>query len=601
MNSSINYFLNQIPSTASDYCKAYFDFETDQTSSNIVYNKTGDLSLTGIVNNKNLLFWSYNSGYFSGNTYVSISGINNSIDIKDFTLCFIYDNQNKKGSTLISTVDTGNYLSYNIVGNPIINTVYKGFNFGVTANNHLFFEYYANDGPNIFTSNFSLSDKNSIFLTITENNVAFGYFDFFGGNLISNNYYISTDYLLDYTNLYIGYNPKTNSNTYNFNRNFTGYIDELLIFSPSIYTHDIININSGLVHDYSNGIYFSYINSTTGVTGYLTGITNSSVGITGTVIIQTGTAYDEFGIENALYYESGITGIILEYGITGLTGVIASEIISGYTGQGVAFNSNTFNSFGKQKINILSTISSGDMVDINLITKFNIPYFPKNLNLNYQKYDGSFILPDFTINFNDPIVYVNGQLQHSGSFYPTGGLYNLSQYIINDYYINEFNNFIFANSYNENDSVFIDSITGYNQNLYIENFAITQGIGIVDLLGWSGNNIYFNGQKLIDGIHYTTSSSGIKFDKSNSLYNGVEGKLIGVPKFTNFYDYKSGVNFYNSAVKYFNGFSEIYKNGIRQTLDSDYLELASIDINTGVGFFDHKPDLIYNNEDLFNL
>ena len=49
-------------------------------------------------------------------------------------------------------------------------------------------------------------------------------------------------------------------------------------------------------------------------------------------------------------------------------------------------------------------------------------------------------------------------------------------------------------------------------------------------------------------------------------------------------------NIYNS--------SEIYKNGVRQLLDNDYIELASIDTNTGKGFFDQKEDIIYNNIDL---
>lgn len=506
MNSAINYFLTQIPSVASDNCVAYFDFESGQNS-NILYNKSGNLNLIGSIINQNPLFWSiFGSGFFTQGTYAEVTGINNIINNKDFTICFTYENKSAKGSTLISTIDTGVFISYDIFGNEQTNLVYKGFNFGITANNRLFFEYYNSNGPNIFTSNFTLSDKNSIFLSITENNLSFGYYDFFTRNLISNNHYISTDYLFDYANMFIGYNPKTSTGIYNFNRNYTGYIDEFLIFSPSIYSYDIVNLNSGFVHNYSSGNYFNYENFVTGVTGYLTGVTGYATGVTGTVIIQTGTAYDEFGVEYSLYYESGITGVIPQYDIIELTGVIASEFISGFSGQGIFLNTKNLESFGKQKINLLSNIRSGDILDVNLITKINKPYLLKNISLNYQRYSDSFTLPDFSINLDNPIVYVNGQLQHSGIFYQTGNIYNLSQYVVNDYYLNEFNNFLFANRYNESDSVFIDLTTGYNQNLYIENFSITGGSGILELTGWNGlqNNIYFNGQKLINGIHYKT-------------------------------------------------------------------------------------------------
>lgn len=524
MNLSIDYFLNQIPSVASDYCKAYFDFESGILP-DILINKSGDLSLNGQIYNLNPDFWSVNgSGYFKNNTYLEFTGINNIINTKDFTLSLVYENKGLKGSTLISTVETGVFTSFNMFGEEQSNLIYKGFNFGITANNKLFFEYYSNEGPNIFVSDFALSDKNSIFLTITENNLAFGHYDFFRNILNTNNYYISTDYLFDYNTMCVGYNPNTN-NLYNFNKNFTGYIDELLIFSPSIYAYDIVNLNSGFVHNYNSGFYFEYINTITGITGYDINITGYITGITGTVLIETGTAYDLFGIEYSLYFESGLTGLIEQVDTIPLTGTIESELISGFSGQGIFLNKRSLMSFGKEHINLLSNISSGDILDINLVTALKKPYYIKNLNLDYQRYANSFSIPE-TINFISPIVYVNGQLQHSGSFYQTGNAYNLSQYIINDYYLNEFNNFLFANDYNENDSVFIDLTSGYDQNLYIENFSITGGDEILELTGWNGltNNIYFNGQKLINGIHYKTlHSSPYQTLTGSSISNDLYG------------------------------------------------------------------------------
>ena len=413
----------------------------------------------------------------------------------------MYENKNVGGATLISTVDTGNFLSYDEFGSPQTSLVYKGFEFGVTSNNRLFFEYYAENGPNIFISDFTLADKNSIYLSITENDMSFGYYDFFQNSLISNNNYLLTDYLFDYSNIFIGYNPKVTGG-YNFNKNYTGFVDEFLIFSPSLYTYDLINLNSGIAHIYNSGQIDIETTLITGITGYVSGITGYQIEITGTILSGTGIIIDEWGVEYTGFSGSGISGSIPIFGISGLTGVIFFEQTTGVSGESVTRNSSYINSFGKNYINILSKVDSQDFIDINLNTDIEKNPLNKNTNLDYQKYSNNFnLLGDFIEN-SSPIVYVNGQLQSSGSFLNTGGAYNLSQYIINDYYLDALNNFIFDNLYNENDSVFIDFITGYNTGLYIDNFSVPTGVGTVALPWKENTNLYFNGQKLTENLDY---------------------------------------------------------------------------------------------------
>jgi hypothetical protein len=93
----------------------------------------------------------------------------------------------------------------------------------------------------------------------------------------------------------------------------------------------------------------------------------------------------------------------------------------------------------------------------------------------------------------------------------------------------------------------------------------------------------------------------IIFNQNSYKYTGVSGKLVGINKSTNYSTTGTNRHLFISPSTYLYNFSEIYKNGIRQTLNTDYLELGTLDLNTGSGFFDYNPDIIYNNDSLFNL
>lgn len=598
MNPSINYFFQEIPGVANDNCKLYFDFLSGNNK-NIIYNKSGDINISGLIltgNNQTFFsgFWDYNSsGYFNSDKYIQINNTTG-IDIQDFTACFVYKNLKKGGATLISTINTGYIQSYTEDGNLKNNFVYKGFDFGITANNYLYFEYYTDNGPTIFIGNDNLSEKNSIFLSINNNNLLFGHYDFFKENLVSYNYSINTSYLYDANEIFLGYNPKA-TGTYAFNRKFTGLIDELLIFSPSIYNYEIQNLNSGFVHNFNSGTYYELIeNIVTGITGYTSGVIGYENQITGKELIATNEVTGEFGEIYSGYTEYTLSGLFPLSGLIELTGVVSFDFTSGYSGMGVIKNSGYIQTFGKNYINFLNDNTNEDLIELNLTTNYT-PNLLKNLYFDYRINGKNFVLKDNLNLNNNYSIYVNGQLHQIGNFYFTGNGYNSGKYIINDYII-ENSVLYFGNSYDENDYIVSDYLISYNTGLYIDNFIVNSGVGFYILTGWTGAlyNIYFNGQKLVSGLHYNLDSSGyIQFNKNSYIYTGVSGKLIGVNKLSDLTITGSG-NFFNTNLY---NFSEIYKNGVRQLLNNDYLELASIDSNTGKGFFDQKSDIIYNNND----
>jgi hypothetical protein len=229
----------------------------------------------------------------------------------------------------------------------------------------------------------------------------------------------------------------------------------------------------------------------------------------------------------------------------------------------------------------------------------------KNIKSEFLPYLNAFAIPNLYLDNSDSFtIFVNGQFQNSGRYYLTGNGYISGKVLVNDYIINENREIIFNNTYNENNSVFLDFVENYNTGLYIDNFSVPSGTGNLVLTGWNDNlnNIYFNGQKLVSGIHYVFSVNNIVFEKQFPLFGGTTGILSAMKKSNDSTLISSGGgNSYIMSQKYLYNLSEIYKNGIRQTLDSDYLELPILDTNTGKGFFDIKEDLIYNNEGLFTL
>lgn len=538
MNQSINYFLQEIPGVASDNCKLYFDFLSGNNLQ-VINNKSGDPLLSGVIESavnspyfsyQIPNFWQNGSGYFSGDKYVRISNTTG-INIQDFTACFIYTNYKKGGSTLISTIGTGFSQSYTEQGNIVNNYIYKGFDFGITANNYLYFEYYTDNGPEILLSKDNLSEKNSIFLSINNNNLSFGYYDFFKDSLVSYDYVINNYFLYNSNEIFIGYNPKA-TGTYAFNSSFTGFIEELLIFSPSIYNYEIINVNSGFAHIFDSGIYYQIIeNLVTGITGYDTGIIGYENQLTGKELIVTNQVTGEFGDVYFEYDEQSLSGLVPYIGFTGLTGIISFDISSGYSGSKVIKNNSFIQNFGKSYINFIYENTSEDLIELNFTTNYQ-PKIYKNINFDYLLNSQSFTIRE-NLNLNKNYnIYANGQLQEIGDFYYTGNGYNSGKYIINDYIIDN-DTLKFVNSYNEQDDIIADYI--YEETIESSLYKFKQklsGLKENTAEGRYGFSNAINNNEtilLMGGLGVTTLASGGVLVYTGDFINGwtVKQKLTG--------------------------------------------------------------------------
>jgi hypothetical protein len=460
MKNSVPYFLKLFNAPAQNNCVCYYDFEKTGT---FIQNTSGN---TGYMNGQIMPtfsnFWQNSgSGLFSGN-YVKIITTGD-INLMNATYAMVYEKTCNGGATLISTIESG----YNSSG-----LYYKGFEFGVTSNNYLYFDYYTNNGPTTLIADKNISDKASVFLSIDNGSVSFGNYDFFTSKLNSNIFSIQNNYLLNPTGVNLGYNNDF-KNTYCYNKKFTGYMDEFLIFSPPLYTYELVYLNSGFVYDYIPSTSYTEYTYATGITGYTTGVTGYYTFTNGYSVVATGTVTDIFGNTYTGYQAVPLNVTMSGTGILALTGITAfpSTSISGET---VVFNSGTVASFGKNYINLLNKITTNDIVDICLPDQ-NFPYqYKNNINAKYDNVNNSFYDNDLKSNTGiGYIVYANGLAQNLGDSINTGTIYNTSLVIKNDYIKTTNNDISFANNFNDSDNITFQTVTGiYDTGLYIENFTV---------------------------------------------------------------------------------------------------------------------------------
>jgi len=483
MKNSVPYFLKLFNAPAQNNCVCYYDFEKTGT---FIQNTSGNTGyMTGQIMPTVGNFWQNSgSGSFSG-AYVKIVTTGD-INLTNATYAMVYEKTSNGGATLISTIETG----YNSSG-----LYYKGFEFGVTSNNYLYFDYYTDNGPTTFIANENLSDKASVFLSIDNGSISFGNYDFFNSKLNSNIFSIQNNYLLNPTGISLGYNNDY-KNLYSYNKQFTGYMDEFFIFSPPLYTYELIYLNSGFVYDYVPPTSYTEYTYATGITGYTTGITGYYTFTTGYSVVPTGVVTDIFGNTYTGYQSTPLNVTMSGTGIVALTGVTTFSSTS-VSGESVSFNSGTVASFGKTYINLLNNVDNNDILDISLPDQ-NFPYqYKNNITAQYDTVNNLFYDNDLKSNTGlGYIVYANGLAQNLGDSITTGTIYDRSVVIKNDYIKNSNNEISFANNFNSSDSISLQAVTGiYDTGFYIENFALTYTgtTKVKNLLSYSNSFDQWNG------------------------------------------------------------------------------------------------------------
>jgi len=629
--SSIKYFMDLFRGRANTSFLSYMSFDSGSTKFIPIISGKKDLNnnylLTGEILPNIYNFWQ-NSGMacFEKN-YVKIAN-NNLFNFSNFTFISVIENTGSlSGATLFSTVQTGIISNIDDFGASYDEIYYKGWECGLTANNKLYFEYKDNNGIKNFVTKETLPDKAPIFFQIDDKNLSFGYYDYFSNSLKINSQFIKNEYIFDPNTLYIGYNPES-SGLYNFNKPFLGKMEQLLLFSPSIYQYELENIFSGLVSTYTPESYFyieSYVSGVTGfttgengeeisligkiigITGFTTGIINTFTEITGIESVFTGMYEDDFGNSIEGFEDIFLSGTFEETGFIPLSGFLTTKR-SGTFPEEVSVNLNEIYQYGRNAVNLLSKIDQDDFIDIELFTgnKYFLKY-QKNLDSYFDRVNSTFVFDNIRFDNQNKnyIVFANGQLLNSGSGQQIGSVYGEPSYIIDeDYIIRSRGEILCQNDFNISDNIFGDFISG--ELIVVDEFVpFHQNLAVImgrPNLQFNQYNIFINGQKLTSGEHYTINNDNVVYFNINSaLFSGISGRLSLV---TSNYDYKltgSNKNLFISNNKYYENYNQIYKNGLRQQNFGDYIEISKLNILTGKAIFDTKHNLIYNNNTLFNI
>jgi hypothetical protein len=598
MENAITYLLRNYYTISTQNYKVFYDFKAPGPS---VKNITGALSLSGNLTGTNTGNFYIQSGLanFSGNS-VYIDNRSGGINVQNCTYFITYDNKEPGDFTLLNCIETGSY------NNSIY---YKGYEFGVTANNHLYFNYYNSSGSQLFVSNEYMADKSNVFLSIENNSIRFGSYDFIAQQLNFNSYPIDTNYIFNPNSIWISSNLQY-KNLYNRNTAFNGNIERFLAFSPSIPASDVRLINSGTVCDYYSGGNIIQYSSFTGITGYATGLLPYFTGVTGNAYMATGVITDTFGDTYSGYGQVNLTGVLYSKQILPQYGLI-SVPSTGYVKDYAIINNNLINDYGKLNINFLFNVETGD--NVNIVYNTGVMQAYSQNNLTAIKANGFNYFSRVGANNSNYKIWSDGLYQYSGKNILSGDIYNLTNVISGDYVVNENGNILFNNSFGINDYIKVD-LSGpsiYN-SFYIDNFTLSNTAltlsGDRYYLNWPiRSQVFLNGQKLISGndsdigslVDYGINSNMIYF-KNTGVFHNLSSSVLSAIMESGACDDVSQSNLMRARSEFLANSAKAYRNGVRLDNKYDYLELGDFDTNLGTGIFDIKANIIYNGNGGFN-
>ena len=292
-DSGLYYQLNKYLGSNSKLA-AFYDF------TNVDYNADGSGPYTGLVFNSSIagnsslsdlyllnitgsttgsvesqLTGLFNTGYLNlTKTNCEIQNIN--LDIKDFSILvdFEFFGQISDG-ILFGSFEKS---TENINGINYISS--SGFNVGVTSRGHLFLQNYNEEGDSVqILQNVELSKRNIIGITSYGDSIVLSRFDYLNDKIDSQEFNVDSNYLANVSSIYFGGSNEYFRSNIIQDRTFSGYINEMAIFSGACSTNFLKNIGSGIIGDYyynppseivSNRItgYQETIVYETGITGY---------------------------------------------------------------------------------------------------------------------------------------------------------------------------------------------------------------------------------------------------------------------------------------------------------------------------------------------
>ena len=409
---------------------------------------------------------------------------------------------------------------------------------------------------------------------------------------------------LNSQDLYIG-NCLYESTNYPYT-GYSGVINQAVLFHNTLVDSDVgicancslttgFNTGSGIVSFLASaftGVYFSGV-----MASVVTGYTN----ITGRIGLNNGTALN-------ILVPSGMSGYMQ-------TGIVAIPLFSGVTLQDVrntyifGYDQNALNAFSTFSLRFDLGLTSGDWVEVYTYPQYNTNVGVRLPTLNCPTGTGILQLIANGLSETAGVDYYVSRNMISG-FYPDDLLsYDIltNQPVVTAY----------SGYWSDGSSRVFVSGSGYfpPTSQYLEDPINFSGIIIITgITGVTINNpfspnfgysLHMNGQKLISGMHYSISSSGvIPFMVSisgaklpqfiiDSLYDWTGGGptgiyLVDTPELT-FIPQYSGfqsalINFTGSTniAGPFTGFGEqVWLNGLRQVTNLDYVKIYPCSMTTG--------------------
>lgn len=578
-------------------------------------------TISGKLNGNSSQFYKNpGSGFFNGSNNVAISG---KIPADDFTFLFCYEKIRSGKEVLLSSAEGSSFSSS------------SGLVLGVNDANKLYLEYWnPTNGINSLTYDQNISSKNLVFLSASFGEFQLGIFDpiesslSFSSSSIDSNSYAHSD------NFIIGSGKNsfwTKRGVNDQDRAFSGFFDDFYCVTGSLPNGYFVDLFSGFYSIPTGGgisgntlfcenistITGSGIIIGTGVTGYETVVTYTTgfvptgyvesgylyfvgVGVTGYEEKFIGNVQDACGFINPVYVRTPMTGNIFASGITGfytgeamiitpfyenveLTGIITGEVFvpidvevcsisTGYFDTSLQIDSNFITSLGFESAYSFFESSGVSVSEIFFYTG-NTPHSNINIEPEFDIVRGGWVISNEHTGFRKNLFFSNGQLLMESGW---------SSYIESG--VTKYN--ITGNIFVDGNLVRSDGYSDFSDDLLYDNSSLISGSWVYLLTGFGSSSsfnslfpaanypdysIFLNGIKLTSGLDH--SSLNIFYDippssvltKINNNY--ISNEKIYITGSQNLFGLSGSGCFVSNS-------SQLYTNGIRQSLDEDYVEIS---------------------------
>jgi len=574
--TGINYFTQSVG--AIPQLTVFYDFK-ESGNQPIPSIPLGNSIFSGFISGNINSFYSITgSGKFDGRTLINIQNATGLNPSPTWTMAINYEISTGQNGVLFSSFTSGNIVS--------------GFVVGVNNSCQPYVEFYSNLGPTVIQSQNNWGSKNSLWITKTSNNLTIDYLNFNNKLFESESFAVNDNYFLFSDKYNLG--GVSGAPSYFSGNNFSGYIDNFLLFSPALLPYQKTAIASGIYCNiFPPG---QSITSATGtiITGYTTGLVQIFSGTTGQANEFYSYLTGQCNNITARYQAIDLTGVVYDISNTPQYQTIINYF-TGVTGGFPVENEGYSRSFGMEAISYIKNVDTSDITEIfyfpNSINKTNI-----NNSLIFDRISNKYILPS-NLNSDQVNFYLDSVAQLGSGYVNSGSFYNPSVYLSGMFYIS--GNFLSGNNYDDLDTNIIDYITGaraFNTGNY---FIISNTTGISGL-ALPNSSIFLNGVKLQSGLDYR--AAGNNFILNDTLFYSITGG-----QFWTFPNDSQGVfssGAYNNVVlpKFARDTSIVYMNGLRESVYHDYIEIANFSLlNRPSSFLNILPTIYSNTNDFLEI